>query len=147
MKQKILVVCIIVFLLILVRGCVEEKKEDEDSPDEEQKPKPVSYDVFSSQGDYLKQVILPNRIYHFKNGKKLVCPKCNKDLIEPDIDYNKAGVWCSCNQCDKTFDIPVPSHFCRECQNKFTFDDAIYKDAYSYNLTPEASKKQLWVGL
>jgi len=47
----------------------EEKKEDEDSPDEEEKPKPVAYDVFSSQGDYLRQVVLPNRIYHFKNGK------------------------------------------------------------------------------
>jgi len=47
----------------------EEKEEDEDSPDEEQKPKPVAYDVFSPQGDYLKQVVLPNRIYHFKNGK------------------------------------------------------------------------------
>jgi len=47
----------------------EEKKEDEDSPDEEEKPKPVAYDVFSPQGDYLKQVVLPNRIYHFKNGK------------------------------------------------------------------------------
>jgi len=47
----------------------EEKEEDEDSPDEEQKPKPVAYDVFSPQGDYLKQVIIPNRIIHFKNGK------------------------------------------------------------------------------
>jgi hypothetical protein len=47
----------------------EEKKEDEDRPDEEQKPKPVAYDVFSAQGDYLKQVILPHRIYHFKSGK------------------------------------------------------------------------------
>ncbi len=47
----------------------EEKEEDEDSPDEEQKPKPVAYDIFSPQGDYLRQVVLPHRIYHFKNGK------------------------------------------------------------------------------
>ncbi|MBT8171758.1 hypothetical protein KJN74_02665 [Candidatus Bathyarchaeota archaeon] len=78
---------------------------------------------------------------HFKNENKLVCPKCNKDLISPDMDYNKAGVWCSCNLCDKTFDIPVPSHFCRECQTNFTFDDAIFKNIFSYSLTPEASKE------
>jgi len=47
----------------------EEKEKDEDSLDEEQKPKPVAYDFFSPQGDYLKQVVLPHRIYHFKNGK------------------------------------------------------------------------------
>ncbi len=47
----------------------EEEKEDEDSQDEEEKPKPVAYDVFSPQGDYLRQVVLPHRIYHFKNGK------------------------------------------------------------------------------
>jgi sugar lactone lactonase YvrE len=47
----------------------EEKEEDEDSSDKEPKPKPVAYDVFSPQGDYLRQVILPHRIYHFKNGK------------------------------------------------------------------------------
>lgn len=47
----------------------EEKKGDEDSPDEEQKPKPIAYDIFSPQGDYLKQVVLPHRIYQFKNGK------------------------------------------------------------------------------
>lgn len=72
---------------------------------------------------------------------KLICPKCNKELITPDLDYNKAGVWCSCNQCTKSFDIPVPSHFCRECHKNFTFDDAIYKNVYSYSLTPEASKE------
>jgi hypothetical protein len=48
---------------------VEERNEEEDSRDEQEKPRPITYDVFSSQGDYLKQVILPNRIYHLKNGK------------------------------------------------------------------------------
>jgi len=47
----------------------ESKEEDEGRQDEEEKPKPVAYDVFSNQGDYLRQVILPNRILHFKNGK------------------------------------------------------------------------------
>jgi transcription elongation factor Elf1 len=77
---------------------------------------------------------------HFQKDGKLVCPRCNKELTSPDVDYHKAGVWCTCNQCGKSFDIPVPAHFCRECQENFTFDDAIYKDVYSYSLTPEATK-------
>jgi len=75
-----------------------------------------------------------------KNGD-LLCPRCNKELTSPDVDYNKAGVWCTCNKCSKSFDIPVPSHFCRECHTNFAFDDAIYKDVYSYSLTPEAAKE------
>jgi transcription elongation factor Elf1 len=78
---------------------------------------------------------------HFQKDDKLVCPRCNKELVSPDLDYHKAGVWCTCNQCKKSFDIPVPAHFCRECQSKFTFDEAGYKDVYSYNLTPEAVKE------
>jgi hypothetical protein len=78
---------------------------------------------------------------HFNKEDKLVCPRCNKELINPDVDHHKAGVWCNCNKCTKSFDIPVPSHFCRECQQNFTFDEAIYKDVYEYNLTSEASKE------
>ena len=82
---------------------------------------------------------------HFQKGDKLVCPRCNKELTTPDVDHHKAGVWCTCNQCSKSFDIPVPAHFCRECNQKFSFDESIYKNAYSYTLTPEA-KKQATIG-
>ena len=77
----------------------------------------------------------------FQKYGDLVCPRCNKELTNPDVDYHRAGVWCTCNQCKKSFDIPVPSHFCRECHETFAFDDAIYKDVYSYSLTPEAAKE------
>jgi len=84
---------------------------------------------------------------HFQKGDKLVCPRCNKELIAAGVDHHKAGVWCTCNQCAKSFDIPVPAHFCRECEESFTFDESIYKDVYSYSLTPEASKEatQGWI--
>ena len=78
---------------------------------------------------------------HFQKEGKLVCPRCNKELTNPDLDYHKAGVWCTCNQCGKSFDIPVPAHFCRECHENFTFDEALYKDVYSYSLTSEAAKE------
>ena len=78
---------------------------------------------------------------HFRRGEKLVCPRCNKELTKPDVDYKKAGVWCVCNGCGKSFDIPVPSHFCRDCHFTFTFEDAVYKDVYAYTLSEEARKE------
>ncbi|PVX24474.1 MAG: hypothetical protein CW691_07535, partial [Candidatus Bathyarchaeum sp.] len=77
----------------------------------------------------------------FQKNSKLVCPKCKTELINSGMDYHKAGVWCNCNTCTKSFDIPVPEHFCRDCQAKFGFDDSIYSDVYSYGLTPEAEQE------
>jgi len=77
----------------------------------------------------------------FLKDDKLVCPRCRKELTKPDVDYHKAGVWCTCNECGKSFDIPVPAHFCRDCRRNFTFEESLYKDAYSYSLTPEAVKE------
>jgi hypothetical protein len=71
---------------------------------------------------------------NFRDGDKYVCPKCHKELKKIDVDYRKAGVWCACNDCNKSFDIPVPEHFCRSCHAISTFEEAIIKDVYSYTL-------------
>jgi transcription elongation factor Elf1 len=78
---------------------------------------------------------------YFQQEGKLVCPKCHKELTQPDLDYHRAGVWCTCNNCGKSFDIPVPAHFCRECNENFTFDEANYNDVYSYSLTSDAKEE------
>jgi len=77
----------------------------------------------------------------FKQGDKLVCPRCHNELTKLDVNFRKAGVWCACKDCGKNFDIPVPSHICRQCKNVFTFEDAIYKDVYSYTLNQEVMKE------
>jgi len=77
---------------------------------------------------------------HFRLGDKLICPRCNKELTRPDVDFRKAGIWCVCNSCSKSFDIPVPSHFCRDCKLTFTFEDASYTDVYRYTLNPEVGR-------
>jgi transcription elongation factor Elf1 len=76
----------------------------------------------------------------FNAKGKLICPKCHKELIEPEIDYREAGVWCTCNKCGKSFDIPVPTHFCRECGERFPFEKALIEDAYAYSLNEEVVK-------
>jgi len=77
----------------------------------------------------------------FKGDGQLACPKCQKTLTKQGIDYRKAGVWCKCNSCGKSFDIPVPSHVCRNCQTEFTFEDGRYREVYRYVLSEEAKEE------
>jgi hypothetical protein len=78
---------------------------------------------------------------NFHKGNKLVCPKCHEELRKPDVDYRRAGIWCSCKECGKNFDIPVPSHFCRNCHTVFTFEDTVTKNVYAYTLREEAKEE------
>jgi hypothetical protein len=73
----------------------------------------------------------------FLKGTKLVCPKCEEELKKVDVDYRKAGIWCTCRDCRKSFDIPVSAHFCRSCHENFTFEEATIADVYSYSLNEE----------
>jgi hypothetical protein len=75
---------------------------------------------------------------NFHKENKLICPKCHEELKKPDVDYRRAGVWCACKDCHKSFDIPVASHFCRNCRGDFTFEEIVIKKVYSYNLREEA---------
>ncbi|UCD96536.1 MAG: hypothetical protein JSV35_00330 [Candidatus Bathyarchaeota archaeon] len=78
---------------------------------------------------------------HFEKDGHLVCPKCQKPLTKQGLDFRKAGVWCKCNSCGKSFDIPVPSHICRNCQAEFTFEDGQYREVYRYVLSNEAKEE------
>jgi hypothetical protein len=78
---------------------------------------------------------------NFRKGGKLICPKCHEELKKSDVDYRRAGIWCVCKDCGKSFDIPVSALFCRECHLNFTFEDTIIKDVYSYRLREEAKQE------
>ena len=77
----------------------------------------------------------------FRKEKKLVCPKCGNKLNKVDFDYKKAGVWCKCNNCEKNFDIPTPSHFCRKCGSISTFEEINLKNIFSYKVKEGAKNR------
>ncbi|MGC9345551.1 MAG: hypothetical protein ACP5ER_02000, partial [Candidatus Bathyarchaeales archaeon] len=78
---------------------------------------------------------------NFRKGSKLVCPKCHEELRKLDVDYRQAGIWCTCKDCGKNFDIPITEHFCRDCHTNSTFEDAVIKDVYAYNLKEEVREE------
>lgn len=68
----------------------------------------------------------------------LLCPKCNKELIEAGADYQKLGSWFECSQCNQRSDMPSPIHRCRNCGHIFTIKDAGFVTIYAYRLSAEA---------
>jgi hypothetical protein len=78
---------------------------------------------------------------NFIKSGKLTCPKCHEDLKKADVDYRRAGIWCTCKDCSKSFDIPVTGLFCRDCHSNFTFEDSVLKDVYSFSLKEEARQE------
>jgi len=74
---------------------------------------------------------------NFRKERNLVCPKCHDELKKSDVDYRQAGIWCTCKECRKSFDIPVTTHFCRDCHTNSSFEDAVIKDVYAYSLKEE----------
>ncbi|MEM3377349.1 MAG: hypothetical protein QW674_00175 [Candidatus Bathyarchaeia archaeon] len=72
---------------------------------------------------------------NFLEGDRYVCPKCKETLKKNDVDYRKAGIWCTCDECGKSFDIPVVINFCRNCRTNSTFEDCVIKDVYAYSIT------------
>jgi Thaumarchaeal output domain 1 len=83
---------------------------------------------------------------NFRQGDKYVCPKCHEEMQKIDVDYRKAGVWCSCKNCNKSFDIPVSEHFCRSCNASSTFEEASIKEVYAYTLSKNI-KADSYLGL
>jgi hypothetical protein len=78
---------------------------------------------------------------NFRKGDKLMCLKCHDELKKSDVDYRRAGVWCTCKDCSKSFDIPVVKLFCRDCHEDFTFEDAVIKEVCSYALKEDARRE------
>lgn len=77
---------------------------------------------------------------NFKKIDGLVCPKCQNELKKVDVDYRRAGIWCSCKDCTKNFDIPVTVLFCRDCHADSTFEDVTIKDVYAYSMKEDAKR-------
>jgi len=78
---------------------------------------------------------------NFNKNTLLACPKCHENLKQINVDYLKASVWCACKDCRKSFDIPVPEHYCTNCHMTSNFEDATIKDIYSYTLSEQIREK------
>jgi hypothetical protein len=77
-----------------------------------------------------------NTLPYFKVEDNLVCPKCKAPLKRTEV--RSAGRWYECGNCKKRIENPQPLHTCRNCGEKFDFNDAKYIEAYNYTLSDTA---------
>jgi hypothetical protein len=78
---------------------------------------------------------------NFKQGGRLVCPRCSRELGELGISHRAVGTWFLCRGCMKPFDKPHSFHLCRKCRHFFAIDDAVLEDVWAYRLTAEAQSQ------
>lgn len=71
----------------------------------------------------------------FRQGAKLVCPKCRQDLVHFSVDYDKPGTAVVCLSCGNTGSEPAVGFRCLDCSSHFDGDQASTKDIFSYRLT------------
>jgi len=74
----------------------------------------------------------------FRQGRALVCPKCQQHLRNYGKDYDKPGRAQFCRHCEETTSEPAVGFVCLDCDAS-TDGEAIKRiDLYSYALTPQA---------
>lgn len=74
----------------------------------------------------------------FRQGRALVCPKCQQHLRNYGKDYDKPGRAQLCRHCDATTSEPAVGFVCLDCDTS-TDGEAIKRiDLYSYALTDQA---------
>ncbi len=79
----------------------------------------------------------------FKVGEDLVCPKCEKKLMQIGVDYSKVGNLFSCDG-KHFFNIPILGFKCTDCYEEFNIDSSFLKPISQYSLT---KKGQIRLGM
>ncbi len=72
----------------------------------------------------------------FRTNGDLICPRCKAKIGKEE--YRSAGSWYECLDCKKRIETPQVIHLCRDCKERFTFDDALYHEVYRYRLSKQA---------
>jgi CheY-like chemotaxis protein len=75
----------------------------------------------------------------FRQGDRLVCPKCRQELTHFSVDYDKPGSMVACGRCGHAGSEPAVGFVCLDCSIRMDGDAAQVRDVYSYALTKEGS--------
>jgi len=73
----------------------------------------------------------------FRDGDRLICPKCRQELSHFSVDYDKPGTALVCGRCGHTGSEPTVGFLCLDCTAHFDAEVAGTRDIFSYSLTQE----------
>ncbi len=77
-----------------------------------------------------------NNLPKFIVNNELVCPKCKGPVNSKNS--RSAGRWYDCASCGKRIENLQTMHHCRQCGEKFDFDQSKYLEAYTYTISKVA---------
>jgi CheY-like chemotaxis protein len=75
----------------------------------------------------------------FRDGDRLVCPKCRQELSHFSVDYDKPGTVLVCGRCGHAESEPTIGIICLDCSAHFESDTATMRDVHSYHMTQEGT--------
>lgn len=76
--------------------------------------------------------------HEFRQGSRLVCPKCSQHLRNYGKDYDRPGRVLRCEDCEKTSSEPEVGFMCMDCNTRCDGNEALQVDIFSYSLTEAA---------
>ncbi len=71
----------------------------------------------------------------FRDGRSLVCPKCDRELIHFGIDYDRPGSVLRCDACEHVSDTVAVGFRCLDCGGHSDGDVIGWVDWFHYDLT------------
>lgn len=78
---------------------------------------------------------------NFKQGNRLICPKCNNEINQIGVDYKRSGTWFKCRGCDDFFGEPTVRFYCDDCQKLSRLSDIVFKDVYKYEINEQVKNE------
>lgn len=73
----------------------------------------------------------------FRQGDRLICPKCRYELTHFGFDYDRPGSMVVCQPCGNAASEPAVGFMCLDCGAHVDGDVAETRDVFSYELTDQ----------
>lgn len=80
----------------------------------------------------------------FKEGNKMVCPKCKRELKHIGVDFDKPSIVYICNECSHTFQDPEIDTICFNCERRAMPENQNIKEIKHYSLTALAENSAIF---
>ena len=75
----------------------------------------------------------------FRRGLHLVCPKCQRALVDFGVDYDQAQTMIVCRKCGHSGAKSILGMICLGCSANYAWDTCQTRDAFSYELTDQGT--------
>jgi hypothetical protein len=79
----------------------------------------------------------------FRQGEKLVCPKCSRELRHFGVDYDKPGLMTACRNCGHVDEDSLVGFVCIDCGSRHDGQAVATRDWYEYKMTGAGERSLL----